>query len=87
MVLDESLILSALASFSCKTLIQTAASPFTVGTRGPWINQSLERLARPSLGQTTALPLYTQPSPGLTTATTGNLKIQAKGHCAKHTLQ
>lgn len=31
MVLDESLILSALASFFCKMLIQAVAFPFIVG--------------------------------------------------------
>lgn len=75
MVLDESLILSALASFFYAVLIQNCSFSFhSQGQREmPWINQSLERLAQPQPRPNHRSPTRrrdldsAKPNPGLTT--------------------
>lgn len=96
MVLDESLILSALASFFCAALIQNCSFSFhSQGQREmPWINQSLERLAQPQPRPNHRSPTRrrdldsAKPNPGLTT-TPGEMGryFQVSQNASKMSLQ
>lgn len=89
--LDESLVLSALSSFSCKVLIQICVFSFQ-SRENERIHQSLELRPSPDQARPQGWGLCGQPNPGpaATLEEAGGiakyLRILVKCHCGEHTL-